>query len=208
MADFSLQQIFGLTPAVCSRYRNWVICLLQTTLCSFRAAQVRWPGPLNCERFEVMIARHHPRLQKAVGFVDGCHLPIASSVDLDVQNAYYNGWCASHFTSNIFVFAPDGSIIHATINAPGSWHDAAVAHVLFAKPLTEIPPGYWIIGDTAFPTSQELQGRIHTPPKASFNDYPSDPIECSKFLRFCEQLVSARQAAEWGMRCLQVPSAG
>jgi hypothetical protein len=110
MADFSLQQIFGLTPAVCSRYRNWVICLLQTTLRSFRAAQVRWPGPLNCERFAAMIARHHPLLQKAVGFVDACHLPIASSVDLVVQNAYYNGWCASHFTSNIFVFAPDGSL--------------------------------------------------------------------------------------------------
>jgi hypothetical protein len=203
MADFSLQQIFGLTPAVCSRYRNWAFCLLQTTLQRFKAAQIRWPGALNCERFAAMISRRHPRLEKAIGFVDGCHLPIACSNDLDVQNAYYNGWCASHFTSNIFVFAPDGTIIHATINAPGSWHDAAVSRDLFAKLLKDTPADYWVIGDTAFPTSTEIQGRIRTPPKSNFKDYPTNPVELSNFLRFCDQLVSARQAAEWGMRCLQ-----
>ncbi|KAA8892544.1 hypothetical protein FN846DRAFT_759034, partial [Sphaerosporella brunnea] len=32
MADFSLEQIFGLTPAVSSHYRNWGLCILQETL--------------------------------------------------------------------------------------------------------------------------------------------------------------------------------
>ncbi|KAH0608266.1 uncharacterized protein H6S33_002318 [Morchella sextelata] len=204
MADFSLQQIFGLTPAVCSRYRNWGLCILQATLREFPAARICWPKTLSeCERYSNLISNRHHHLTKAIGFVDGCHLPIFTSSDLDLQNAYYNGWCSAHFTSNIFVFAPDGTIIHATINAPGSWHDAAVSRDLFAQLLLDTPAGYWIIGDTAFPTSKELKDRIKTPPKTSFNAYPSDIDECRRFIQFNEQLVSARQAAEWGMRCLQ-----
>jgi hypothetical protein len=110
---------------------------------------------------------------------------------------------AGVFTPNIFVFAPDGTLIHATLNAPGSWHDAAVSRELFRQLLHETPMEYWIIGDTAFPTSDDMQGRIVTPPKSSFNNYPTDPDECWRFIAFCEELVSARQAAEWAMRCLQ-----
>ncbi|KAA8892538.1 hypothetical protein FN846DRAFT_915360 [Sphaerosporella brunnea] len=127
MVDFSLEQIFGLTLAVASRYRNWALRILQETLRRFPAAQIRWPSEQECKRLSSLIKRRYPRLRKAIGFVDGCHLPTAEAEDLDLQNAYYNGWCASHFTSNIFVFALDGTLIHATLNAPGSWHDAAVS---------------------------------------------------------------------------------
>jgi len=93
--------------------------------------------------------------------------------------------------------------MHATINAPGSWHDAAVSRDLFAKLLYRTPAKYWVIGDTAFPTSKDLIGRIMSPPKSNSNSYPGDASACYRFIKFNEQLVSARQAAEWGMRCLQ-----
>ena len=203
MADYSLQQIFGITPAVCSRYRNWALSILQAVLRNFYEARVTWSTKQQCQHYSSLIQHRHPLLEFAIGFIDGCLLPITAAANNDLQNAYYNGWCSAHFTSNIFVFAPDGTIIHATINAPGSWHDAAVSRDLFAKLLHHTPERYCVIGDTAFPTSKDLVGRIITPPKSNSNCYPGDAAACHRFIKFNEQLVSARQAAEWGMRCLQ-----
>ena len=44
-------------------------------------------------------------------------------VDMDTQNAFYNGWLHGAFASNLLCFAADGCIIHYVVNAPGSWHD-------------------------------------------------------------------------------------
>ena len=203
MADFSLQQIFALTPAVESRYRNWGLCILQATLRCMKDAAIAWPSRNRCEKYADMIKRRHPLVTDAIGFVDGCHLPVATSSDLDIQNAFYNGWCSAHFTSNLFVFAPDGTIIHATLNAPGSWHDAVVARDLYHALLTKTENPFYVIGDTAFPTNKALEGKIRTPPKSNFNSWPNDMVQCYDMIKFFEQLVSARQAAEWGMRCLQ-----
>jgi hypothetical protein len=70
MADFSLEQIFGLTPAVSSRYRNWG-SLRSPPLRRFSAAQIRWPSDEKCEWLSALIGLRHPRLHKAIGFVDG-----------------------------------------------------------------------------------------------------------------------------------------
>ena len=140
----------------------------------------------------------------AFGFVDGYHFPVTRAEDLNVENAYYNGWCSSHFTSNVFLLAPEGTIIHATINALGSWHSSAVARAIYQKLIHKIPSGYYLIADTAFlHAAPALEGKIKTPPKTGCTQYPNDPIEAPQFKHFNEELVSARQAAEWGMRCLQ-----
>jgi hypothetical protein len=201
MTDHGLQQIFALTPAVCSRYRNWGLYILQFILRHIPAAAIRWPSTSQeCSKYAELISTHHHRLDKAFGFVDGCHLPVLAASNLDTLDAYYNRWCAAHYTSNVFVFAPDGTIIHATINAPGSWHDATVSHGLFHKLSTRTPDDYWLIGDTAFPA---LDNRIKTPLKTIFNEYPSDPTEYQQFIQFHGQLGSARQEAEWGIRGIQ-----
>lgn len=203
MNDYTLQQVFGITPAVCSRYRNWALILLQKTLATMRSARIQWPTARECETYSTLINNRHPVLSKAIGFVDGYHLPVRASENFEEQNAFYNGWCASHFTSNIFVFAPDGCIIFATINAPGSWHDAQTSRDLYDILLHSTPEGYWIIGDTAFPTGAALKARIRTPPKLNWTGWPSDIDKCRELILFNEALVSARQAAEWGMRSLQ-----
>jgi hypothetical protein len=203
MAGYTLQQVFGITPAVFSRSLNWGLKLLLQILLQTHDARIAWPSPHQCSKYAQAIQKRHPLLDSAIGFVDGCHLPVASSSDVDVQNAYYNGWCADHFTFNLFVFAPDGTIIFCTLNSPGSWHDAAIARDLFNHLMSKASDGYYLIRDTAFPTARELSGLIRTPPKRNFMHYPDDAAACRRFIAFNKQLVSARQAAEWGMSCLQ-----
>ena len=41
--------------------------------------------------------------------------------------------------------APTGIIIHCTLNAPGSWHDAAAATDLYERLLKRTPEGYYVI---------------------------------------------------------------
>ncbi|KNE88809.1 hypothetical protein PSTG_17752 [Puccinia striiformis f. sp. tritici PST-78] len=65
------------------------------------------------------------------------------------------------------------------------------------------PPGYRIISDTAFPRkSESLQSRVLAPVKRG-DRLPETPRTFSRMKFLNEQLVSARQAAEWGMRALQ-----
>ena len=70
---------------------------------------------------------------------------------LRIQNAYYNGWTCSNYCSNILTFAPDGTIVHAVLNTPGSWHDSNIAKRLYNKLLYKTSAGYRLISNTAFP---------------------------------------------------------
>ena len=120
-----------------------------------------------------------------------------------LQNAYYNGWMCSHYCSNIITFAPDGCILHAVLNAPGSWHDSNIADWLYLKLLNDTPVGYQIISDTAFPRrTNRLENRILAPMKKG-DWLPSSPRSYLRLKLLNEQLVSARQAAKWGMRSIQ-----
>ncbi|KAL7751449.1 hypothetical protein RI367_002907 [Sorochytrium milnesiophthora] len=83
-----LQQLFAVTPTVCSRY-----------------------------------------LRK----VDGVKLPVQSHADELMENAFRNGWVCDHFTTNIVTFAPDSTMIHAVLNLPDSWHEAAAAQDLYSR---------------------------------------------------------------------------
>lgn len=204
MASYSLQQIFGITPAVCSRYLRFGMQILVTTLESLPDSRISWPSEKTMQKFAQLICNRHPLLLSAFGFVDGIHFPVARSQDMDIENAYYNGWCSDHFTSNLFAFGPDGTIFHALVNAPGSWHDVQISRRLYAHLIDDTPSPYYVVGDTAFTTTRiDLAGKIRTPPKADFLAYSSDPHTALAEVRFNEELVSARQAAEWGMQCLQ-----
>ena len=89
-----------------------------------------------------MIRSKYPLLKNGFAFVDGLNLPVNVHQDEKIQNAYYNGWTCSHYVSNIFCFAPDGSILFCNLKGPGSWHDAGL---------------YSPNGLFEFPTSEEIQ---------------------------------------------------
>jgi hypothetical protein len=124
-------------------------------------------------------------------------------LNCSIQNAYYNGWTCAHYCSCIVAFAPDGTIMYAILNAPGSWHDAAIAEPLYHVLIDNTPPGYRILSDTAFPRKSEMiENRILAPAKKG-DRLPSTPRSFSRLKLLNEQVVSARQAAEWGMNSLQ-----
>ena len=116
---------------------------------------------------------------------------------------YYNGWTCSHYCSNILTFAPDGTVIHTILNAPGSWHDSNIAERLYSKLMHETPAGYRIISDTAFPRCTNRLDHRTLAPKKKGDKLPDCPVEFAQLRILNDQLVSARQAAEWGMRAIQ-----
>lgn len=89
------------------------------------------------------------------------------------------------------------------LNAPGSWHDSRVARSIYYKLLTQTPPGYYLVADTAFPRGTlDIEGRIKATMKAG-QSYKGTQDQIERKLAFDRQLLSYRQTAEWGMRALQ-----
>ncbi|KAA1113037.1 hypothetical protein PGT21_019229 [Puccinia graminis f. sp. tritici] len=93
--------------------------------------------------------------------------------------------------------------MYVILNAPGSWHDSTIAEPLYEQLLERTPVGYRVISDTAFPRKNEsIQRRILAPVKCG-DRLPSSPHAYATLRTRNKEIVSARQAAEWGMRSLQ-----
>jgi hypothetical protein len=90
----------------------------------------RWPGATKMAEYAKRVKAKEPLIPGCIGFIDGTHVPLQSSSDHRTQNANYNAWTASTSISNVLVFSPEGTIIWAAVNFPGSWHDAAVSRAL------------------------------------------------------------------------------
>jgi hypothetical protein len=114
------------------------------------------------------------------------------------QNAYYKGWLHDHFVNVVFVFAPSGTIVACTLNAPGSWHDSFIAQNggLYDK-LDEVfeSTGGKCVVDAAF-------SKLRCPYLVKSGQ------KCVGNIRLLVnqikvQATSLRQSAEWGMRALQ-----
>ncbi|OAV94053.1 hypothetical protein PTTG_02861 [Puccinia triticina 1-1 BBBD Race 1] len=102
----------------------------------------------------------------------------------------------------ILAFAPDGTIMYAILNAPGSWHNSTIAELLYDQLLERTPPGYWIISNRAFPrNSERLQSQILAPVKRG-DCLPTNSLNFAQLQLLNEQLVSAHQAAKWGMQLI------
>ena len=151
-----------------------------------------------------MISRRH-LLNGVIGFVDGLNLLMQDPGDPLMQNAFYNGWKCACFASQLLVFAPDGTIIFAIFNAPGSWHDSHMAKRLYELLLdvTRLPLGFALLGDSAFKGNGDFEGRMLVPMRDS--EMQCSMHEFLQKLRHHKEVVSCRQAAEWGMRQVQGP---
>ncbi|KAK9324760.1 hypothetical protein V1517DRAFT_28539 [Lipomyces orientalis] len=113
MTQFTLQEVFGIVPSVCSRYlQHGLDILLKVLKSAVPEATIAWPKTTDLQRYASLIRNQHPMLENGFGFVDSLHLPVQAAGDAEVQNAYYNGWVHAHFTSNIFVFSPIPSRYH------------------------------------------------------------------------------------------------
>ena len=99
------------------------------------------------------IAAKYPDLNNVYLAVDGLKLRLQKPGDDRVQNYFYNGWTSNHYISNLFAFAPDGTIPACVLDAPGSLHDSIMANFgdLYTL-LTEIYEcnGGKVVMDSAF----------------------------------------------------------
>ena len=220
MQEVSLMEIFTLIPATTSRYINFSLEILLLTLRKVKDAEIRWPKGDEFEELSQIAQTRHPLLTGAFGTIDGVNLPVQVSAEQEIENATYNGWLHAHFVSCVLAFSTSGAsltrlatsmanvlfagnIIACRLNAPGSWHDSRIAQQIYAKLRDKTPEGYYLVADSAFPKGHDqIRGRIHAPIKEGTR-LPADPIQRAEALAFNRQLLSLRQAAEWGNGMLQ-----
>ena len=93
-------------------------------------------------------------LEGVFAICDRGRFPCADFTDLELQNAYLEGYTQKVEVTNLFVWNFYGEIIHAAMNFPGSWHDSRLAYIsgLIHDKLSDkmMPPGFAILCDSAF----------------------------------------------------------
>ena len=108
MSEVSLQQIFALIPTTTSRYINFSLSILLSTLRGIQDAGVIWPEGDEFEELTDLVIARHPLLTGAFGTMDGLNLAVQVSKDQEIENATYNGWLHEHFVSCVLAFASHG----------------------------------------------------------------------------------------------------
>ena len=124
---------FGAPSSNISRGIQLGLDVLPHALLTFEAARVDWPDHVEMEDYVKKILHRHPDLEgrRVFGFVDRLNLEIESPAEPGENNAYYNAWLGGCFCSSIIVYGPDGRIIWARGNAPGTCHDSKIAKPLY-----------------------------------------------------------------------------
>ncbi|KAG8711381.1 hypothetical protein FRC09_020637 [Ceratobasidium sp. 395] len=202
--EMVLQAIFAVVPSSLNRYVHFALEILHELLPKLPECRFLWPTHQEMMESANWIQDRHPMIHGAFRFMDGLKLPCQTSDDPMEQNAMYNGWCRAHTVSNVIVFAPNGMIIDAVINAPGSWHNARVTQDVCDMLLDQTPPGFFLLADSAFlQVDPVMREKVHTPLKKGmrFNGMQWNKILQAK--QYSNAVVSARQAVEWGMRAIQ-----
>ncbi|QRW24360.1 DDE superfamily endonuclease [Rhizoctonia solani] len=200
MSKVALQVVFALVPSTVLRYINFALDILLEILKEIPEAHLAWPTEAKMQENSHLITRKHcgaKYLDGAFGFMDGLNLPLQASGDHNKQNANYNGWLHKHVISNIIVFLPEGTIMVAVMNAPGSWHDSNMAWPIYDLLRHKTPNSCFLIANSAFPCLGvgEAQ-KIKVPLKINVCRTREQDQES-------QEVTTARQAVEWGMQAIQ-----
>jgi hypothetical protein len=197
-----IAMIFGCPPSTCHRQVSRTILLLSSALPSIPDAAIIWPDLATIRVYHNVIAAAVRRRRGRVdlidgavfGFLDGCNLPIERHVDLAMQHKFYNPYKQGEVVGNLFVWGPDGCIIHAYYNAPGVIHDSVLAYDSYEL-MESVPAPYALVADHAFQSSGV---RIICTSTAQASSRDCGEQERSR------QVASLRVAAEWGNSALQL----
>lgn len=214
--QMSLCPMFGLVP---SSLQIWVDYGMEVLSKVFKDKHnghfnVEWPDESAMKASSDNLVKNRPngRLLKGIfAVVDGGRLPCADYNDVNVQNAFYESYTCNVEVTNIFVFNFFGEVIHAGVNYPGSWHDsklATVSGLMHPKLGNEMtPPGYAILGDSAFSSLMSVSGGkvVRARKSGETREIPISASLAAIDLVLQRVLPSERQSAEWGIRCLKGP---
>ena len=123
--------VFGMTQTAVSLHLRFSRRVLIKLLGQDQSARARSPNSVEIEQFIESISNRHPILgsKRVWGTMDGLKLTLQQSGRFTIQLRYYNGWTHDHYISNLFVFAPDGTIRFYCINCPRSVHDSQVGEL-------------------------------------------------------------------------------
>lgn len=200
---WTIAGFFGLTGSPCELWLRFGKRMLLQVLRNRAEAKIQMPDQAKLEKYVGSIARLYPSLTNVAYVGDGLKILIEKSSDNVKQNAFYNGWKCDHFITNLFIFAPDGTIIAAILNCPGSLHDSDLARIGVPSIYSKLSSHYEQYGtkcvmDSAF-AGKENQCIIKSIPRDRiFLAAQSEEQEAA-----LQDALSVRQAAEWGMRALQ-----
>ena len=193
-----LQLVFGLSYSVLCLFLKFGMRILFKLLLREEGAKVALPSVETIMEFMDVVEEKYPALQHVWFVMDGLKVPIERPGHYRMQNAYYNGWLHGHFVGCIFVFVPDGTVVAASVNNPGSLHDSFITEN--SGTYNKLEQVYNDTGgrgvvDSAF--SLKRCPFLIKSGKDPRTNTPNDII-----VRDAEA-TSLRQTAEWGMRGLQ-----
>jgi hypothetical protein len=154
--------IFGVIPTTANKTILKMMKLVCRKLKNHPASKIVFPDAIKMHYFAEMIQHREPMIGNVIGFVDGLSLPIQCCDEAMLQNAAYNGYSHDTCCNNVFAFSPEGKVMYAAFNYPGSWHDTTVAQDLINLVIAKIGP-YALCVDQGFPRSGALHNRFVGP---------------------------------------------
>ena len=190
---------FGLTSTPLYKWLKFGRRILLGMLHKHPLAKVSLPSPEELQSYIVAIGNKYQVLQRerVWGAADGLKLRLQQSTDWAIQNKYYNGWTGGTYVNSVFVFAPDGRIQIATINAPGTFHDSTMADYGIYEKMGRLFKDFKVkvVVDSAF-NLKDVNCLIKSSQK--------DPMDKGAHgVRLNRAATSVRQLSEHGMRMIQ-----
>ena len=171
--------------------------ILLSVLQNHPHAIVTPPTENEVDNYVEAIGRKYPALleERVWAAADGLKIPLAQSSNWRVQNQFYNAWQASTFVNCVFVFAPDGKIKACVLNAPGTFHDSAIADYGVYEQMEAIYNLYGakVVVDSAF----NLANKNYLVKSSQRDPDNAHGIVLNR------EATSVRQLSEWGMRMIQ-----
>eukprot|EP00563_Minutocellus_polymorphus_P004199 CAMPEP_0181033814 /NCGR_PEP_ID=MMETSP1070-20121207/7455_1 /TAXON_ID=265543 /ORGANISM="Minutocellus polymorphus, Strain NH13" /LENGTH=444 /DNA_ID=CAMNT_0023111261 /DNA_START=127 /DNA_END=1457 /DNA_ORIENTATION=+ len=199
-AEWHLAIVFGTTGTPTSFWIRFGRRILVSVLRKLPEGAICLPTEAELEEYVAAIAARHRHLgtERVWGAMDGLKLLLQRSGDYLTQNMYYNGWTCDHYVTNLFLFAPDGTIALRVTNCPGAVHDSTIAGLgnVYEKVFDLYERyGVKIVVDSAF-ASESNDSLIKS---AQSTAGASNTREAAILL----EATSMRQSSEWGMHSLQ-----
>jgi len=124
-----LSTTFGLVGTSCGDWLRFGKRVLVHVLCKRDDAMVRLPDGPKVVQYKAAVERKYPVLKNVAFVGDGLKILLQKAGDPTTQEAFYNGWKSGHYITNVFVFAPDGTVVMTMLNCPGAMHDSELASI-------------------------------------------------------------------------------
>jgi hypothetical protein len=198
MTQTEIGIIFGILQPTVSTVIGEMVARVCSKLKRHPKSRIRFPDFQQMTHYAALVKGRDRHIEDVIGFLDGCHFRIKCSVE---ENPTYYSYHGDTTINNVFLFSPEGTVIYASINYPGSWHDSTIASSLMNIVQTNLFH-FKIVVDQGFKRSGQMLHKFVGPLSKRSRDLLL-PAARDAAIRLSNRYVSLRQAAEWGMRSLQ-----